>query len=268
MDQTTGDGLDLNTPSPARVYDYFLGGSHNFESDRRMAAQLAQAMPDIGAIMRANRSFLRRAVRHLVNAGVRQFLDLGSGIPTVGNVHEVAQRIAPDARVVYVDVDPVAVEHSRLVLAANPLADVVQCDLREPDRVLADPVATALLDRGAPMAILLVGVLHQLPDADPARVIGEYREAMAPGGYLALSHASLDSRPEVSHLRDTYNRGYAAAAQMTLRTRAEVLGLFEGFELVEPGLVQVPEWRPDDPDDVGDDPLRYSTYAGVGRLVG
>ncbi len=255
---------DLETPSPARVYDYFLGGSHNFASDRRMAARLSAALPDLGEIMRANRSFLRRVVRYLVSAGVRQFLDLGSGIPTVGNVHEIAQRDVPDARVVYVDVDPVAVAHSRIVLGDNPYARVVAADLRQPGRVLADDRLIELLDPGKPIALLLIGVLHQIGDADLPRVLARYRSAMAPGSYLALSQATADFRPaEVTAAQRVYNDGYGPGADMTLRSRAEVLALFDGFELVEPGLVQLPEWRPEEEEIVAD-PQRFSTYAGLG----
>ena len=257
--------LDLMTPSPARVYDYFLGGAHNVEADREMARRLEQAMPDIGEIMRANRSFLRRAVRYLVSAGIRQFLDLGSGIPTVGNVHEVAQAAAPESTVVYVDIDPVAVAQSRTVLAGRAGTAVIQADLRDPETVLADRGLHAALDLDQPVAVLLLGVLHQLPGADPVTMLTGYRSALAPGSYLALSHASSDHRPQESRaLRDTYNRGYAPGTEMTLRSGSEIRRLFDGFELIDPGLVQLPQWRPDSPGDVGEHPERFSTYAGMG----
>lgn len=260
------EGIDTRAPSPSRVYDYFLGGAHNFEVDRVMAHRLEEAMPDIGAIMRANRTFLRRAVAFLVGAGIRQFLDLGSGIPTVGNVHEVARRTAPDTRVVYVDIEPVAVAHARALLASDPLAAVVEADLREPEQVLGHP-GTGLLDLSRPVAVLLIGVLHQVTTTDPGGVIAGYRQASAPGSYLALSHASQDHRPrEARALQSTYNTGYAPDVRMTLRTKDQVLRLFDGFELVDPGLVQLPEWRPDQPAATGARPERYSTYAGVGRL--
>lgn len=260
--------LDVEAPSPARVYDYFLGGSHNFESDRRLAARLAQVMPDIGEIMRANRAFLRRAVRYLADDGVRQFLDLGSGIPTVGNVHEIAQRAAADAKVAYVDIDPVAVAHSRSVLADNRLTTVVESDLRDPERVLADPNLVGLLDFARPVAVLLVGVLHQIPDNDLGEFLAEYRRKLASGSFLVLSQATQEGERahEAREFQQTYNSGYSPGTQMTYRTRAQVLRLFDGFELVEPGLVQLPEWRPDDPADIGENPRRYSTFAAVGRL--
>ncbi len=260
------DGAEVEAPSPARVYDYFLGGSQNFEADRRLAERLAQAMPDIGEIMRANRAFLRWVVRFLADAGIRQFLDLGSGIPTVGNVHEIAQRVTPDAKVAYVDIDPVAIAHSRAVLAGNDLTVVVEADLCDPQRVLADPGLAKLLDFTRPVAVLLVGVLHQVP-GDLAPLIAEYRRVLAPGSYFVLSQATQGDRVrEAREFQQTYNRGYSPGTEMTYRTSQEVLRLFDGFELVEPGLVQLPEWHPDDPDEVGEHPDRFSTYAAAGRL--
>ncbi|MEU7761419.1 SAM-dependent methyltransferase [Micromonospora aurantiaca (nom. illeg.)] len=255
----------LDTPSPARVYDYFLGGSHNFAADRALAARMEQAMPDIGHIMRANRAFLRRAVRALVDAGIRQFLDLGSGIPTVGNVHEVAGQAAPDTVVAYVDIDPVAYNHSRRLLADDPRAVVLHADLTRPDAVLDDPTLHDVLDLDRPVAVLLAGVLHQLT-TDPAPIIARYRDRLAPGSYLALSHASSDERSDALALRDTYNQGYANTARMTLRSRSEIERLFTGYTLIPPGLVQLPEWRPDWPVDPDEDARRFSTYCGVGRL--
>lgn len=258
--------VDLDTPSPARVYDYFLGGSHNFESDRRMAGQLAKIMPDIGEIMRANRAFLRRAVRFLAQAGIDQFLDLGSGVPTVGNVHEIAARYAHRPRVVYVDVDPVAVTHSRALLGDDPYTGVVQADLRDVPAVLSDATSRRLLDLTRPLAVLLIGVLHQLRGREPVDTIRAHRRHMAPGSFLALSQASSDERPEAEDLRVEYDRGYGPAVQMTLRSRAEVEELFDGFDLVEPGLVYLRQWRPDAGTPVEECPERQSTYAGVGKL--
>jgi SAM-dependent methyltransferase len=257
---------DDNRPSPARVYDFFLGGSHNFAVDRAMAGQLEKAMPDIGEIMRANRAFLQRAIGFLLDAGVRQFLDLGSGIPTVGNVHELAQRAAPEAAVVYVDLDEVAVAHSAAVLSDNPRASIVHADLRDVAAVLADPITTALLDFSQPVAVLLVGVLHQLKDPDPDEVIRGYAQRLAPGSYLVLSQASPDGRPaEVESFARTHAQGYQET--MVLRTKAEVTRLVAGFDLVEPGVVFLPEWRPTEPMAPGDTPGRLSTYAAVGRVA-
>jgi hypothetical protein len=160
------EGVDLDRPSAARVYDYFLGGAHNFAVDRELAEQIARMTPNIGDTMRANRSFLRRAVRFLVGEGITQFLDIGSGISTVGNVHEVAQQADPRSVVVYVDVDPIAASHSSAILAGNPQTAVVQADARDTDRILFDPQVRRLLDFSKPVAVLLLGVLHFIPDSD------------------------------------------------------------------------------------------------------
>jgi hypothetical protein len=257
--------LDLDAPSPARVYDYFLGGSHNFAVDREMAQRLVAVKPDVAETMRANRAFLRRAVQHLVEVGVRQFLDLGSGVPTVGNVHEIAQRAAPDARVVYVDVDPIAVAHSTAMLAENPLAGIIRADLRDTETVLGHPVVGKLIDFAEPVGLLVVGVLHQLPGDEPLGAIRRYREVLTPGSYLALTQVTQDGRRTDSTelLKETFDGGYAKGADvMTMRTRPEVLAFFEEFELIDPGLVFVAEWRPEVE---VPDPERLSTYAAVGR---
>jgi hypothetical protein len=258
-------GIDLDRPSAARVYDFYLGGFHNFAVDRDMGRRAVEMWPELPEIMKANRAFLRRAVRHLVAAGVRQFLDIGSGIPTVGNVHEVAQQAAPDARVVYVDNDPVAVEHSRAILAGDERTAVVPADLREPASVLGDPALKRLLDLSRPVAVLLVAVLHFVPDeADPSALVGRYRDAMAAGSYLVISHASSDGQPPTltqSH-RDLYRR---TATPMTMRTKEEIAAFFDGFELAEPGLVYLPLWRPDPGTEIDERPERFTGLAGVGR---
>ncbi|MEJ3748587.1 SAM-dependent methyltransferase [Actinomycetes bacterium KLBMP 9797] len=258
--------IDLDTPSPARVYDYILGGSHNFAVDRAMAQRFVELKPDLAETMRANRAFLRRAVEFLVQAGVRQFLDLGSGVPTVGNVHEVAHRTAPDARVVYVDLDPIAVAHSSAILLETPHAGAIRADLRDADAVLSDPTVTKLLDFAEPIALLVVGVLHHLPGLEPLAAVRRYRDALAPGSYLAVSQATGDGRrtdpPDV--IKRAYDGAYGRGSDtFTLRDRDEVLAYFEGFELVPPGLTFVAQWRAEVE---VDDPERPSTWAGVGRL--
>jgi S-adenosyl methyltransferase len=254
-------GIDTERPSIARMYDYLLGGSHNFAVDREAVEKIKLAMPTLPAILRANRSFLRRAVRYFVEQGVTQFLDLGSGVPTVGNVHEVAQAIDPQARIVYVDIDPVAVAHSQAILTGNDRAAVIHADLRRPEQVFNDPAA-ALLDFDRPVAILALAVVHFLSDEDdPAGVLAEYRERVVPGSYLAISHASLEGDAEESAAgRDEFNR-QRAGAQLVTRSPAEITAFFDGFELVEPGLVYLAEWRPEPG---ADDPLT-SHLAGVGR---
>jgi hypothetical protein len=258
------EGIDIERPSAARIYDYWLGGSHNFAVDRETARQVTAIMPDTPLVMQANRAFLHRAVSYLVDAGVRQFLDIGSGIPTLGNVHEVAQKTAPDARVVYVDIDPVAVAHSQHILAGNDLATVVHEDLRHPDRILAHPDVRRLLDFDRPVAVLLLAVLHFIDDAgDPAALVARLRDAVVPGSYLVLSHGTTDGMPdEAARSMEVLRR---TSTPPTSRSRAEVARLFAGFDLVGPGLVWAPQWRPEHPGDVGEHPERSVNYVGVGR---
>jgi hypothetical protein len=246
------------------VYDYLLGGAHNFQADRELAGQILELAPEAAEAAQANRAFLRRAVTFLVESGVRQFLDLGSGIPTRGNVHEIALRDAPDSHVVYVDIDPVAVAHGRQLLRELPYCETVAGDLRDPARVLAEPVVRELVDLGRPVAVLLVAVLHFVTDEhDPAGIIARLREAMAPGSYLVLSHASFppEVNPAAMRARQVYER---TPTPLVLRTPAEIAELVDGFELVEPGLVTVARWRPES-DGVADRTDRLPAYAAVGR---
>ncbi|MDT3439590.1 MULTISPECIES: SAM-dependent methyltransferase [unclassified Pseudofrankia] len=244
--------VDCRRPSTSRVYDYFLGGSNHFPVDRELAARLSATLPDIDAIMRENRAFMRRAVRFLLDAGIQQFLDLGSGIPTddghAGNVHELARRRRDGgARVVYVDLDPTAVARSRVVLAGNQDATIIQADLRDPDTVFDHPDTRRLLDLARPTAVLILGVLHDIPDADdPPRIIGQIRERLAPGSFLALSQGTVNSRADTGGAgTNAYNDGYARGApRLSLRGRAQTLALLDGFELVAPGLVFLEDWRP------------------------
>ncbi|SCL16317.1 S-adenosyl methyltransferase [Micromonospora nigra] len=259
--------IDVERPSVARMYDYYLGGSHNFAVDRAAAQAMMAAVPEAPLMAQANRAFLRRAVQFLVAAGVRQFLDIGSGIPTVGNVHEIAQRHAPDARVVYVDVDPVAVAHSREILAGDERTRIVQEDLRRPEHILAHPDVRGLLDFSQPVALLVVAVLHFVSDDDrPAELLRTLRGALAPGSFLVLSQASDDGRPadERADAEDVYRR---TDNPLHIRGRAELTALFDGFDLVEPGVVWVPQWRPETPDSA-EDAERAVFLGGVGRLGG
>lgn len=260
------EDVDIERPSPARIYDYHLGGAHNFAADRRVAQQIATIMPELPLILRANRAFLVRAVRFLVNAGIRQFLDLGSGIPTVGNVHDIAQRAAPGSRVVYVDVDPVAVAHSEALLAGNRDAAVVQADVRDVSRVLAAPQVRELIDFTQPLGVLMVAVLHFVPDGDdPAGVVAGYRDAVASGSYLALSHAAASEGEQAPAGADEATAAYSRrVSETTLRTRAEVGRLFAGFELIDPGVVYVTEWHPE-ADDEARPPRQLAQLVGVGR---
>jgi SAM-dependent methyltransferase len=254
-------GVDVERPSQARIYDYLLGGSLNFAVDREAAHQLIAMVPDVPLIAQANRAFLRRAVGFLVGAGIRQFLDIGSGVPTRGNVHELAQRYAPESRVVYVDIDPVAVAHSRYILAGDDRSTAIQEDARRPDRILEHVKVQGLLDLTQPIAILMVSVLHFIADSDdPAGIVRRLRDAIAPGGYLALSHITSDGRPD-----GTVQDARLADTFAGPRSRNEVERFFTGLELVEPGLVTVGQWRPESPEKIDNDQVLGCLHVGVGR---
>ncbi|GDY33315.1 SAM-dependent methyltransferase [Gandjariella thermophila] len=256
--------VDVGRPSPARVYDYLLGGAHNFAVDRALGDQLIAAQPNARRSAQQNRAFLRRAVLFQVNAGIRQFLDIGSGIPTVGNVHEIAQRVAPDARVVYVDRQEGAVAHGRLLLDGNDGAAVVRADLCEPDEVLDAPETRRLLDFDQPIGLLMTWVLHYVPpERDPVGLLARYREALAPGSWLTLSHVAADVMPDrVAAVAEALSR---SEDPVFPRTYDEILGLFAGFEVVAPGVVPAPLWRPERPADAAGARERCGIYAGVGR---
>lgn len=255
----------------ARMYDYMLGGFHNFPADQAAVKELVARYPFIPALARSNRAFVGRAVRYLTDAGVRQFFDIGSGIPTVGNVHEIAQ----DARVVYVDLDPVAVAESQEILEGNPRAVAIRGDMRSPEQLLEHPDVRRLLDFGAPIAVLLAAVLHFIPDdAEAFGAVERFVGALAPGSYLVVSHTATetflpDGQMPVDR-EDIYKSRTSTAG--TVRTRDEVTGFFAGLELVDPGVVQVHQWRPDlTPESTGsasadwpDGPPGGGLWAGVG----
>jgi SAM-dependent methyltransferase len=252
--------IDVERPSQARIYDYLLGGSLNFAADRAAAQELIAMVPDVPLVAQANRAFLRRAVRFLAEAGVRQFLDLGSGVPTRGNVHEIAQRVAPESRVVYVDIDPVAVAHGRQILAGDERTTTIREDARRPERILGHPEVRALLDLTRPVAVLVVSVLHFIDDPDdPAGIVTRFRDAVGPGSYLVLSHLTSAGRT------DGTPNGRRPGLFARHRSRAEVEPFFAGFELVEPGFVEVEQWRPDSTTSVGDIDALSCLHAGVGR---
>jgi hypothetical protein len=259
------DGIDLSKPSVARIYDYWLGGAHNFAVDREVSRQILGVVPHFRLAAQANRAFVHRAVRFMMDAGIRQFLDLGSGIPTVGNVHEIAQRAAPEARVVYVDIDPVAVAHSQQILAGNDRAVAIQHDVRRPEAILADPQARALLDFDQPVGLLLVAILHYVADQDdPYAVVARLRDALCPGSYMAIAHGTEDEQ-EPEETAEAQRLTRQTTTPMRLRSRAEIEPFFSGLKLVEPGLVWAPQWRPEFPDSV-EAPHRSVNYVGVGRV--
>jgi hypothetical protein len=258
--------VDTNKPSIARIYDCLLGGAHNFQSDRDFAEKLLGVQPNLTDIARRNRAFLQRVVRFMVDAGIRQFLDLGSGIPTVGNVHETAQRVAPDSRVVYVDYEHATVSHSQLLLAGDARTTMVFADVTNPDDVLSAPAALRLLDFDRPIGVLAVALGHYIPhSADPIGMCGRYRDAVVPGSYLALTHLtddfdSVHGDEIIATMRSTEDTVFP-------RGRAEVMAMFSGYELVEPGLVTTSRWRPEPGITAALDPEDDGLYAAVGRRL-
>ncbi|MEU4448412.1 SAM-dependent methyltransferase [Actinosynnema sp. NPDC050801] len=261
------EGVDVTVPSVARTYDYLLGGAHNLAVDRAMGDQMLSVLPGARDLVRLNRAFLRRAVTHLAERGVRQFLDIGSGIPTVGNVHEVAREVAPDCRVVYVDKDPVAVAHGRLLLADDPNTTAVQADLRDPQDLLRRPEVTGMLDFDEPVALLLLLVVHFIrPEEEPVGLLGRYRDRLAPGSFMVLSHATADNRAETMRRAADTVRESRSKDNLVYRTHAEVTALFDGYELIEPGVVGHALWRPGGAGDIADRAEdNTQVWAGVGR---
>lgn len=267
MDTTTWapDEILPDRPNAARIYDYYLGGYHNFEVDRLAADRLAETNPDVRLSSWVNRAFLRRCVQFLVGQGIDQFLDIGSGIPTVGNVHEIVQAADPSARVVYVDVDPVAVAHSQAMLRDNPHAVAIRADARQPDQILDHAEVRRLLDWSRPAAVLFVAVLHLLPDDDQAyHTVVTLRDVLAAGSYVAVSHPSYEDAPPT--LMEQINElTEASASHYQYRALAKIRRFFDGLDLIEPGLVHTPLWRPESPQDLlVDEPRRAFCFAGVG----
>lgn len=244
------DTIDKTRPTSARIYDYMLGGSHHFEPDRRVAEQILSAFPQAQSAAQVNRGFLRRAVRWMLDSGIQQFLDIGSGIPATGNVHEVAQASCPAARVLYVDIDPVAVAHGVEILADNDRAAIIQGDLRQLDDIFAHPEAHRLLDLAQPIGLLCGALFHFFPDdAEVRSILASLRQRMVPGSALALSHSTFDGVP--LELTQSTERLYASfKSTLRHRSRAEVEALFDGLELVEPGVVYSASWHPTGPEEL------------------
>jgi hypothetical protein len=257
------DGVDVTRLSPARLYDYYLGGENNFEVDRIAADALREIMPELSDMAWSNRGFHQRAAEWIAAQGIRQFIDIGSGLPAAGNTHEVVQSVHSDATVVYVDNDPLVTVHGRALLADEARTRVFEGDLRDPKAILTHPDVTTLIDFEQPVALLIVAVLHFFPDAaDPAGVIATLTEQLAPGSHLVISHAGSDLLPADQEGMEIYQ----TASEGALRSHAEITAFFEGFDLVEPGLVRVPQWRPTEelPADID----QYWMYGGVGRKRG
>lgn len=260
-------GIDVTVPNAARMYDYWLDGAHNFAADRELANKVQQIVPATRDAVRVNRSFLRRVVLFMIHSGIRQFLDIGSGIPTVGNVHEIAQRADPQCRIVYVDKEPVAVAHSELLLQGNDRVAAIQANVRDVEDVLNHPQTKRLMDFDQPIGLLMLWVLHFVPDSwDPVGVVARYHDRFAPGSYLAVSHVTADGNP-TGHAE--VNELYAKTPEpLYFRSHQEVLRLFTGFKLVEPGLVGSAFWRPSGPGDISHNAeINTGSYGGVGRKL-
>jgi SAM-dependent methyltransferase len=258
--------IDTTRPHPARMYDAFLGGKDNYAADREAVREVLRAAPEARDTARANRAFLQRAVRFLAGeAGMRQFLDIGTGIPAVGNVHELAAEAAPGVRVVYVDNDPIVHVHANALLTGSGTTRIVLADLREPEAILRHPKVGELIDFSQPVGLLLVAILHFITDQEaPGRIVATLADALAPGSYLALSHATGDFRPEAAHrAAAVYDQATSTA---TLRSHEQIAAFFDGWDLVDPGLVQVPLWRPDGKPPRPKDLSKIWIYGGVARL--
>jgi len=263
-------GVDPGVPAPARMYDYFLGGRNNFPADRDAAERVRDVIPEVIDAAWANRGFHQRAARWLAEQGIGQFIDIGSGLPTVGNTHDVVQKVLPSARVVYVDNDPLVLAYSADLLKGNPLTTVVLADLRDPDGVLGHPELRALIDFAEPVGLMMTAVVHFVaPPLDPWGLVATYTRALAPGSYLALSQVTDEKTPPASvrTAEEMYSR---ASENLYFRSRADVERFFAGLEMVSPSphtpaaVVHVGEWGAEDPALADSDGSRW-LYCGVGR---
>jgi hypothetical protein len=264
---------DEQTPNASRMYDYYLGGTMNFPADRELAERAMTALPFTQALARLSRAWLRRVVSACLDAGIDQFLDLGSGIPTVGNVHEIVQERNPSGRVVYVDYDSTAVSHAQKLLRDNPNATILHADIRDPEAVLGAPEVELMLDFDRPVGMLMVGVLLYVADSyEPAGLVATYRDACAPGSLLPLSIITLDEAQE--HDPVTYQQVLQligvyddASEQLHVRGKEEFTSWFAGMDLLSPGVTLLPEWRPDGVSPDASSPARLLGIGGMGRIL-
>ncbi|MDR0344215.1 MAG: SAM-dependent methyltransferase [Nocardiopsaceae bacterium] len=263
-------GVDPNVPAPARLYDYYLGGTHNYPVDREAAEQIRKLIPELSDAAWANRGFHQRAARWIALQDVRQFIDIGSGLPTVGNTHEVVQRVDPAMRVVYVDHDPLVLAHSAPLLAGQRRTRAIQADLRKPDQLLSHPDLTGLIDFSQPTGLMMTWVMHFVADSDdPQGLVARYLAALAPGSYLALSHVTNEKTPpaSVAAAEALYAK---ASEQLYFRPRADVQRFFDGLELISPcpntaaEVVHTGDWGAEDPELADSDGSRWS-WCGVAR---
>ena len=261
-------GLDISQPNFARIGDYFLGGKDNFAADRKAAEEILAIAPEIRMMAKDAQSFQRRAVRHLVDQGVTQFINIGTGLPNNNNTHQLAQALTPDARVVYVARDPVVLSHSRALLAIDSRTGVVDGDILHPAELAADPGLRAVIDTSKPVAVVVMSALQWVPDEDdPFKRVAELRDWMPEGSYFLIVHAVFDSRPEAARpIVEIYKRVFQRAEDAS-RTMEQVRGFFDGFELVDPGLVYIRQWRPDNPLELRRAD-RFWLAGGLGRKIG
>lgn len=266
-EELTSPGVDTHKPSSARVYDFMLGGKDNFAADRQVGQLALQIAPDALAAARANRAFLRRVVHYLtVESGIRQFLDIGSGLPTQDNVHEIAQAVDPAARVVYVDNDPIVLTHGRALVGNTDTTRIIQADLRQPEEILEHPGVRELIDLSQPVGLLLLAILHHLnDDEDPTGIAARLRDATAPGSFVAVSHfhnpgaAHLDASKKALVREKIFHQTLGSGRW---RTHDEILAYFGDCELLEPGLVPLAEWRPDPDEPPSEQSDTYYTFVG------
>jgi SAM-dependent methyltransferase len=250
--------IDTTRPHPARIYDFLLGGKDHFQVDRDAAEKVVAAVPSARAEVTANREFLRRAVAYAAGQGISQFLDIGTGIPTMGPTHEVAQQVNPQVRVAYVDNDPIVLAHSRALLTTNDRTSTVQADVREPDTILRHPAVCELLDFEQPIALVFVGLLYFVgDDDDPWSLVARYRDALAPGSHLLLSHVI-----DTAETRTAAKVYETATSGLSPRSPGQITAMFDGWQVVEPGIVPIHDWRPD-----GGETFAGQLLGGVGRLT-
>jgi hypothetical protein len=263
-------GVDTSRPNPARMYDYFLGGYDNYEADREAGDEVLARAPEFRPGARATRAFLHRAVRFVAEQGIRQFIEIGCGMPTAPNVHDTARAVHPDARVVYVDNDPIVRVHAQARLTSAGRNCFVEADLREPDRIVNDPDVRAMIDFGEPVGLNLNSVMHFVENRDdPVGIVARLRDALVEGSYLTLSHITADFSSRQEEILTAAGVYEKTTARMLMRPKAQVLPMFEGFELVEPGLVQLSRWRPNGSVAHDSDELDIGIigYGGVGRKL-
>lgn len=266
-DHAPSDDLRTDVPHSARMYDYYLGGKDNFAADREAADKVLSIFPDVATGARANRRFLGRAVRFAAGLGIRQYLDIGTGIPAAENTHEVAQSVAPESRIIYVDNDPIVLTHARALLAGTPEGRTayLDSDFRDHDRILSAPETSELIDFTQPVALLTVALLHFIPDDDdPGGILERYKAAMPPGSVMIFSHATTDLVDDSEESKAVVRAYKGAGVGLTPRSRERITEFFTGWELQEPGVVPVTEWRPDgNPDDAALKVSQAGAFGGV-----